>query len=217
MLIACWSAKGGSGTTVVSVALAAVLTRSSPSGVLLADLGGDVPAVAGLPETSGPGLAEWLASGDTVPADALSRLELRGSGGLRVLPAGASPAPPAPGRAEVLAALLASDVRPVVADCGCGPQGAGLAVAAAASTSLLVLRPCYLSLRRALQAPVRPSGVILVSEPGRSLGRVDVEEVLGVPVRAVVGVDPAVARAVDAGVLPARLPRGLERSLRRAA
>jgi hypothetical protein len=90
-------------------------------------------------------------------------------------------------------------------------------VAAAASTSLLVLRPCYLSLRRALQAPVRPSGVILVTEPGRSLGRSDVEEVLGVPIRAVVGVDPAVARAVDAGVLPARLPRGLERSLRHAA
>lgn len=217
MLIACWSAKGGSGTTVVSVALAAVLTRSSPPGVLLADLGGDVPAVAGLPEPAGPGLAEWLAGGDTVPADALSRLELTGPGGLRVLPAGASPAPTAPGRAEVLAALLAADPRPVVADCGSGPQGAGLAVAAAASTSLLVLRPCYLSLRRALQAPVRPSAVILVSEPGRSLGRGDVEEVLGVPVRAVVGVDPAVARAVDAGVLPARLPRGLERSLRHAA
>ncbi|MDP9020867.1 MAG: hypothetical protein M3N25_08720, partial [Actinomycetota bacterium] len=100
MLIACWSAKGGSGTTVVSVALAAVLTRSSPSGVLLADLGGDVPAVAGLLEPSGPGLAEWLASGDTVPADALSRLELSGPGGLRVLAAGASPAPAAPGRAE---------------------------------------------------------------------------------------------------------------------
>lgn len=217
MLIACWSVKGGSGTTVVSVALAAVLTRSSPSGVLLADLGGDVPAVAGLPEPSGPGLAEWLASGDTVPADALSRLELSGPGGLRVLAAGASPVASAPGRAEVLAALLASDPRPVVADCGCGPHDAGLAVAAAASASLLVLRPCYLSLRRALQAPVRPSGVILVSEPGRALGRSDVEDVLGVPVRAVVGVDPAVARAVDAGVLPARLPRGLERSLRRAA
>ncbi len=217
MLIACWSVKGGSGTTVVSVALAAVLTRSSPAGALLADLGGDVPAVAGLPEPSGPGLAEWLASGDTVPADALSRLELSAPGGLRVLAAGASPVPAAPGRAEVLAALLASDPRPVVADCGCGPQDAALAVAAVASASLLVLRPCYLSLRRALQAPVRPSGVVLVSEPGRALGRDDVEEVLGVPVRAVVGVDPAVARAVDAGVLPARLPRSLERSLRRAA
>ncbi len=221
MLIACWSAKGGSGTTVVSVALATVLARSSPGGALLADLGGDVPAVLGLPEPAGPGLEEWLASGASVPADALSRLEIAGPGGLHVLPVGApSPTPPPPGttgRAEVLAAVLAADPRPVVADCGCLPGGAGLAVAAAASVSLLVLRPCYLSLRRALQAPLRPSGVILVSASGRSLGRSDVEHVLGVPVRAVVAVDPAVARAVDAGLLPTRLPRGLERALRHAA
>ncbi len=227
MLIACWSAKGGSGTTVVSVALATVLARSSPAGVLLADLGGDVPAVLGLPETSGPGLGEWLASGDSVPADALSRLEIVGPGGLHVLPTGSltatsataatgEPSVGGAGRAEVLAAVLAADPRPVVADCGCLP-GPGLPVAAAASVSLLVLRPCYLSLRRALNAPLRPSGVILVSEAGRSLGRREVEEVLGVPVRAVVGVDPAVARAVDAGLLPARMPRGLERALRHAA
>jgi MinD-like ATPase involved in chromosome partitioning or flagellar assembly len=216
VLIACWSAKGGSGTTVVSVALAGMLARPSPSGALLADFGGDVPAVLGMAEPSGPGLGEWLASGTEVPADALPRLEVSGPGGLRILPAG-SAAPCVPGRAEVLAAVLAADPRPVVADCGSGPAGPGLAVAAAASASLLVLRPCYLSLRQALQAPLRPSGVILVSDPGRSLGRSDVEGVLGVPVRAVVGVDPAVARAVDAGLLGSRLPRGLERALRHAA
>ncbi len=221
MLIACWSAKGGSGTTVVSVALAALLARSSPSGALLVDLGGagpggDIPAVLGLAEPAGPGLGEWLSSGDAVPADALARLEVPGPGGLRVLPTGVQPLV-ATGRLEVLAAVLAADPRPVVADCGCLPGGPGLAVAAAASVSLLVLRPCYLSLRRALRVPLRPSGVILVSEAGRSLGRSDVEEVLGVPVRAVVAIDPAVARAVDAGLLPTRLPRGLERALRHAA
>lgn len=216
MLIACWSAKGGSGTTVVSVALATVLARSSPSGALLADLAGDVPAVLGLAEPEGPGLGEWLASGEAVPADALARLEVAGPGGLRVLPAGRAGSPAA-ARAEVLAALLAAEPRPVVADCGSGPAGAGLALAAGASTSLLVLRPCYLSLRRAVAAPVRPSGVIVVTEAGRALGRRDIEEVLGVPVRAVVAVDPAVARAVDAGLLPSRLPRGLERALRHAA
>lgn len=224
MLVACWSVKGGSGTTVVSVALATVLARSSPTGALLADLGGagpggDVPAVLGLPEPAGPGLGEWLSSGDSVPADALARLEIAAPGGLHVLPAGAQlpPSPQDGGRLEVLAAALAADPRPVVADCGCLPAGPGLAVAAAASVSLLILRPCYLSLRRALQAPLRPSGVILVSEAGRSLGQSDVEDVLGVPVRAVVAVDPAVARAVDAGLLPTRLPRGLERALRHAA
>lgn len=221
MLIACWSVKGGSGTTVVSVALATVLARSSPTGAILADLGGpgpggDVPAVLGLPEPTGPGLGEWLSSGDTVPADALSRLEVPAPGGLHVLATGAQ-LPRDGRRLEVLAAVLAADPRPVVADCGCLPSGPGLAVAAAASVSLLVLRPCYLSLRRALHAPLRPSGVVLVSEAGRSLGKSDVEDVLGVPVRAVVAVDPAVARAVDAGLLPTRLPRGLERALRHAA
>ncbi len=70
---------------------------------------------------------------------------------------------------------------------------------------------------RALAAPLRPSGVVLVSEPGRALGAKDVEDVLGVPVRAEVTVEAAVARAVDAGLLASRLPRSLERALRRAA
>ena len=219
MLVACWSAKGGSGTTVVSVALAAVLARTSPSGALVADLAGDVPTVLGLPEPPGPGLAEWLAAGAAVPADALPRLEVDGTSGLRVLPAGDGVAAgaPVPGRAEVLAALLAADRRPVVVDCGSGLGAAGLPVAAAASVSLLVLRPCYLALRRALAAPLRASGIVLVKEPGRALGRADVEDVLGVPVRAVLELDPAVARAVDAGVFPARLPRSFERALRHAA
>jgi hypothetical protein len=122
----------------------------------------------------------------------------------------------AAGAGERLAAALGGD-GPVVVDCSSGSEPAGLALAGAASLSLLVLRPCYLALRRALAAPIRPSGVVLVSEPGRSLGRVDVEQVLGVPVRAKVAWDPTVARCVDAGLLGRRVPRGLERALRAAA
>jgi hypothetical protein len=90
-------------------------------------------------------------------------------------------------------------------------------VAASATVSLLVLRPCYLALRRAASFPLRPSGVVLVTDGGRSLTAADVEAVLGVPVRAVVDFDPAIATAVDAGSLGARLPRRLQRSLRHAA
>lgn len=219
MLVACWSAKGGSGTTVVSIALAAVLARRSVgSGAVLADLAGDAPAALGLPEPSGPGLSDWLAAGADVPADAIGRLEVD-AGGFRLLPCGSS-APPSGddgGRGEVLAALLSADPRPVVADCGTSPSGAALAVAAAATQSFLVLRPCYLALRRAVAAPLRPSGVVLVVEPGRSLCASDVEAALDVPVRAVVPVTEPIARAVDAGLLGARLPRGLERAVRRAA
>jgi MinD-like ATPase involved in chromosome partitioning or flagellar assembly len=219
VLIACWSVKGGAGTTVVAAGLAATLARSSPVGAVVADLAGDVPAVLGLAEPSGPGLSEWLAAGDEVPLDALVRLEVDAGHGLAVLPTGSDPEGlRGPGeRGAVLAGMLAADARPVVADCGRDPAGAALAVAAGAGTSLLVLRPCYLSLRRAVAAPMRPSGVVVVSEPGRALGADDVEEVLGVPVRARISVDPAIARAVDAGLLAGRLPRGLAHPLRRAA
>ena len=215
MLVACWSAKGGSGTTVIAAALALSFARAS-SGALLADFAGDAPCVLGLPEPDGPGLSDWLDAGATVPVDALSRIEVEAAPGLALLPRGAAAAE-AGARADVLASILLGDARTVVADCGVGPVGAARSVAAAASISLLVVRPCYVALRRALAAPLRPSGVILVSEPGRALGAVDVEDVLGVPVRAEVAVEPSVARAVDAGLLTTRLPRSLERALRRAA
>jgi hypothetical protein len=87
-------------------------------------------------------------------------------------------------------------------------------VAAGASLSLLVVRPCYLALRRALKAPVEASAVVLVGEPQRSLQQADVEDVLGLEVRAAVPWRPAVATAVDAGLLGRRLPSPLERALR---
>ena len=216
MLIACWSPKGGTGTTVVSCGLAAVLARAAaPAGALLADLSGDAAAVLGIADPTGPGLAAWLSAGPDVGAGALSRIEVD-AGALHLLAWGtADPGFRAsPERAEALLEALSADPRPVVADCGSGAAGPGLVLAAGAPVSLLVLRPCYLAVRRAMAAPVRPSGVVLVAEPGRSLGRRDIEEVLGVPVWAEVEVQPAVARAVDAGLFARRVPRALERALR---
>ncbi|MGH9228308.1 MAG: hypothetical protein ACRD07_06160 [Acidimicrobiales bacterium] len=78
---------------------------------------------------------------------------------------------------------------------------------------LLVIRNCYLALRKAVRAPVCPSAVVLVEEPGRGLGRKDVRTLLpGVPL-VTMAVDPAVARAIDAGLLAARLPASLGRGL----
>jgi hypothetical protein len=216
VLFACWSPKGGSGTTVVAAALGLLLARAAPSGALLADLAGDLPLALGLSAAAeGLGLADWLAAGPDVPDDALQRLEVGAVGGLRLLPwLGRAPGAVAgEERGDALAAALAADARPVVADCATARDGAALTVAAGATVSLLVIRPCYLALRRALDAPLRPAAVVLVEEPGRALGRADVEDVLGVPVRAVVRVDPAIARAVDAGLLAGRMPRLLERAL----
>ena len=101
---------------------------------------------------------------------------------------------------------------------GAGSDGeAALVLAAGATHSLLVLRPCYLALRRAVSCPLRPSGVVLVREDGRSLDEWDVEAALGVPVVATVRVTAQVARLVDAGLLAARLPKSLVRELRHAA
>jgi hypothetical protein len=215
VLITCWSAKGGSGTTVVAASLAVLLARSATEGALFVDLTGDGAAVLGVPEPIGPGVGEWLAAAD-VDAAGLDRLAVPIDDSLALLPRGALTVP-ATGRIAELGTILGTGSRPVVVDAGLGTDEVGGALATVAAVSLLVLRPCYLALRRAVAAPFRPSGVVLVREPGRALTRRDVEAVLGVPVRAEVDVDPAIARAVDAGLLTARLPRGLERALRDAA
>ena len=73
---------------------------------------------------------------------------------------------------------------------------------------VVVRGPCYLALRSILAASTgRYDGVILINEPARSLRASDVAEVLGVPVVAQVTWHPAVARSVDAGVLPSRIHR----------
>jgi CobQ/CobB/MinD/ParA nucleotide binding domain len=216
VFVSCWALKGGVGTTVVAASLGLTLTHSGRE-VLLVDLAGDLPATLGLPEPDGPGLTEWLAAGPDVPADGLGRLEIRAAPGLTVLARGGGRFGPT-ARVEALVAAL-DQGRDVVADCGVldDREPDRSIVAGRAIHSLLVTRACYLALRRASDPPLRPSGVVLVTEPGRALDRNDVEQVVGAPVRAEVAVDPAVARAVDAGLLASRLPRTLERSLRRAA
>ena len=217
MLIACWSPKGGSGTTVAAALLALVLGRTSPGPAVLADLTGDLPAVLGAAEPGGPGLGDWLGASVDVGLEALARLEVDAGRSLRLFPQGN----PVSGagcsrRAEVLAAHFAADERLIVADCGSARRSPGLELAAGATLSLVVVRPCYLALRRVLAAPLRASGVLLVDEPERALRKRDVEDALGLPVVAELPRDAAVARAVDAGLLAVKVPRVAERALERA-
>ena len=94
--------------------------RVVPSSPIFA---GDAPCVLGMHEPDGPGLTEWLGAGASVPADALSRIEVEAAPGLWLLPRGGGSAD-ATARADVLASLLLGDARTVVADCGVGPVGA---------------------------------------------------------------------------------------------
>jgi hypothetical protein len=205
----CWAAKGGSGTTVVAAGLA--LTIAPP--VLLVDLAGDLPAALGAAVPEGPGVHDWLRSG--AGADGICHLAVEVAPGVEVVAAGAGRVEADHPRWGELATVLAGQPRTVVVDAGTGSPPTALLDERA--RSLLVTRACYLSLRRAVHHDHRPSGIVLVAEPGRALRAADVEAALGAPVVATLSIDPAVARAVDAGLLAARLPRVIRHDLRGAA
>jgi MinD superfamily P-loop ATPase len=216
MFVVCWSVKGGSGTTVVAAALALRMAAVSTESALLVDLAGDAAAVLGIAEPAGPGISEWLTTKANVGGDSLGSLATAAAPGLDLLHRGAAHvATPTAERWAVAAEQLCGG-EAVVVDGGQSPPQALLD---RCDASLLVIRPCFLALRRAAQAGTsrRPTGVVIVREPGRALGRRDVEQVVGAPVVAEVPLDPAVARAVDAGLLAARLPATLCKQLRGVA
>ncbi len=124
--------------------------------------------------------------------------------------------PPESG-AALVAALAGGPV--VVADAGRAEYSVQRAVVEVADTSVVVVRGCYLALRRAVddELTARAMGVVVIDEPGRSLRPADVADVLGCPVLATIGVDPSVSRAVDAGLLVQRPPQLLSRALRSLA
>jgi len=165
VLIAFWSAAGGSGTSVFTAACALVLAREAHDtgggGVRIADLAGDLPE-------SGATLAVALTQG---PA-------------------------------------------PVLVDCGTAREPASRAVVEVADIAVVVLRECYLGLRRAVHAPAleHTDGVVLLHESTRSLSAREVGDVLDLPILARVPVRDTIARAVDAGVLTTRLPEPLARA-----
>ena len=203
----CWSAKGGSGTTVIAAALALVLSQRSATTIV--DLAGDLPAALGIAEPAGPGVRDWMSS-PTADAAALERLQVPVSDTLQLLPLGS-----AQSIGERWADLAdALTRRSAVIDAGTGIPPADLL--AASAHNLLVTRPCYLALRLAAASGVQPSGIVLVGEPGRALTARDIERAVGAPVVAELHYDPAVARAVDAGLLAARLPASLAHALTRA-
>jgi MinD superfamily P-loop ATPase len=206
-VVACWSAKGGAGTTVVAAALARRIAQEAPGGALIVDTAGDSLAALGMPHNDGPGLAGWTRARDHTGLPVVAACP-----GLSVVHRGAGPL--VSDRVDQLIDALASDARPTVVDCGTNPTGVAATLAERADHSILVTRPCYLALRRTLsdQSP-RPTAVVLVREPGRVLSAEDVATAVRASVVAEIDVDTAVARAVDAGLLLARTPASLDAGL----
>ena len=204
----CWAVKGGSGTSVV----AACSALTNPLTRLLVDLDGDQPSVLGLPEPAGQGLGDWFAT--DLAGRAIEDLGVELDATTRLVACGAAPIASDSPRWAELAEWLATTPFDVVVDAGTGDLQPELAAGRAGTTLILVTRPCYLALRRAARARPRPDGVVLIDEPGRALRPRDVEHSIGAPVVATLALDPAVARAVDAGLLLSRIPRVVARSLR---
>ena len=236
------SAKGGVGVTVTAALTAAASRSSGSDEVLLVDLAGDLPAALGAP-SSALGIGDWLWS--TSDDAGLRRLESKVADGISLLCIGEQSidrpleaqrvadhvsvgATSTDGsldggfaRRRALVALLEQDPRLVIVDLGHiradEPEGAlTRLLAERCARSYLVVRACYLGLRRATATAglIRRDGVVLVKEPGRALRSDDVGRVLDLPVCAEIDLDPLIARSIDAGLILQRPPRAALRSVR---
>lgn len=160
------------------------------------------PAILGIDVGSRKGVGDWLGAGDQVPIDALAALEVPVADRLCLLPRGELGTTD---RLRVFGALVAAGSRSVFVDAGVARNSSW---APPGHRSVLVLRTCYLGARRA--GVVDPSTrLVVIDEPGRALRPSDIGAAVGVEPWIRLLADPAVARAVDAGLLTARLPRSL--------
>ena len=214
--------KAGYGVSTVVAGLAAQAPRDLK--ILVVDFHGDQEALFGMPpvanESSMVGVTEWLlADVDTTSLDQFvvpvndSIDVLRAGRGLRCYADQIESGDSRPRVLELFAwararaAVTLLDLGPVTTD---GTRFTSFAAAATDRRSLVV-RSCYLGLRHAANVPIAFEDLIEVSEPGRSLRTLDIEGIFDRPVDAIVPLDPAVARAVDAGTFGRRCPRALRR------
>lgn len=208
MLVVCWSPKGGSGTSVVTAALGIAAARgpeSSPT--IIVDLDGDMPSIFGMAEPA-IGVSEWISQPSTHELDDLL---VESASNLHILPRGSAQLPDARSGAWSrlgleLAGRSASGTT-VVVDGAYGPVPHSWEHHL--THSVLVVRPCYLALRRARTGASTFDTVVAVIEPNRVLTSDDIASVLGAPVAATIPVTSDIARRVDAGVLFQRPPAQL--------
>lgn len=83
-------------------------------------------------------------------------------------------------------------------------------------TRLVVTRCCYLAAHLESMGPSEEpaTGLIVIVEPGRALSAEDMARFTGIPLAAAIPWDPAIARAIDAGLMCSKMPNSLARPLR---
>ncbi|MEY4401931.1 MAG: hypothetical protein RL072_1796 [Actinomycetota bacterium] len=204
-MYACWTVKGGSGCTVFASAFALALAKQQGKACVV-DFGGDVPSVLGMAEPAGRGIRDWLAIPHRTPHTYLD-LMLRATSELSVIPAGTASSFGEDAFRELVEAADSNTVLDF------GTLQPPESICDALRSDWLIIRPCYLALRRAARLLRKPRGVVVVREAGRSLTSRDIESVVGAPVIAQISVSEGVARSVDAGLLATRLPKQLATEL----
>ncbi|MEI7507095.1 MAG: hypothetical protein WCK23_09790 [Actinomycetes bacterium] len=209
MLIILSSPKGGSGTSVVAASLAIASSSSTPT--LLVDLAEDQAAIMGLPEPP-VGLSDWV---NGMTHHDFEEILITCNDNLQLAPSGSS-------AIEILSTTawtnLAQEVMQKESDgyniiIDFGQANLPLAFNKLAHTHYMVTRPCYLSLRRAVNLDQKFSGVIVVQEHDRVLTTSDVESVLKLKCAAEVPYSSDISRRVDSGLLKSRLPAPLHAAL----
>ena len=203
------SPKGGSGTSVAAAGLAIV--SSSTTRTLLVDLAGDQAAILGLPEPP-VGLSDWVNemthhNFDEILIDCDNNLFLAPSGSFDfdILTVNAW---------KNLSQALARKVDDgfnIIIDFG--TEEMPLALSRFPHQHYIVTRPCYLSLRRAVNLEKSFSGVVVIHEPDRVLTTSDIESVLKMKCVAEVPYSREISRRVDSGLLKSRLPMSLQTAL----
>ena len=193
------SSKGGNCTTVTAAAFALHQSANDIRTILI-DLCGDQPAVLGLAEPQGPGINDWLAEDSNATITDLLALGTIINDNVLLIHRGSRFVTGEP-RWSDLGELMTSDNGYVIFDAGTAYLPDELRHAVTHLT--LVIRPCYVALRRAAHQ-TRPTDVFAINEPERALTVKDIGHVLGVPVQAEVPHTAVISRAVDAGVFPAR-------------
>ena len=172
-------AKGGQGTTTIAAAIA--LRSANTHRTLLIDTTGDALAVLGHPTTTARPLPDAVENRVSV-LDTLDVVTVT-----------------SPVDAGTVTRLAAGGWQVVVDTGTTWPDLDTMRV--------LVLRNCYLALRRAVT--VTPDRLVAVLEPHRALTAADITVACPRIPLTTMPADPAVARTVDAGLLTHRLPHRL--------
>jgi hypothetical protein len=208
MFIIFTSPKNGNGVTVTTASYA-LLSALRGTRTVLIDLCGDQPAALGMQEPTAPGVNDWLSEGSMADGSQLIAMGRECTSGLLIVHRGSQFISGEP-RWSALADAISSLPYTVIVDAGVGrlPE----VLTGLASKVITVVKPCYMSLRRATQLPT-PTSVFVVKEDGRALTVKDVGHVLNAPVEAEIPYEPAIGRAVDAGLLPSRVEQLLGRHI----